>query len=92
MNTSPTQMTVPAARLTGDVYISILKMFHPPFNTAGTHAGNSIHIMKSFIDDSCQVSLFHEKFKDSTLTKLHFATSHFLATHDGNISCAHVQI
>jgi hypothetical protein len=31
-------------RLIGDVGFSVLKMFHPPSDTAGTHAGISIHI------------------------------------------------
>jgi hypothetical protein len=55
----------------GDVHVSILKMFHPPSDTAGTHAGISIHAMKSLVDDSCHVSLFHKEFKDSTLMKRH---------------------
>jgi hypothetical protein len=29
------------ARLIGDVRVSVLKMFHPPSDTAGTHVGDS---------------------------------------------------
>jgi hypothetical protein len=44
------------ARLIGDVRVSVLKMFHPPSDTADTHADVSIHITKSLVDDSCRVS------------------------------------
>jgi hypothetical protein len=56
-------------RLIGDVRVSVLKMFHQPSDTAGTHADISIHTMKSLVDDFCRVSFFHTKFNDSTLTK-----------------------
>jgi hypothetical protein len=32
--------------LIGDVRFSLLKMFHPPSETAGTHAGISTHTTK----------------------------------------------
>jgi hypothetical protein len=41
------------ARLIGDVRLSVLKMFHPPSDTAGTRADISIHTMKSLVHDSC---------------------------------------
>jgi hypothetical protein len=47
------------ARLIGGVHVSVLKMFHPPPDTAGTHADISRHTTKSLVDDSCRVSLFH---------------------------------
>jgi hypothetical protein len=56
-------------RLIGDVRVSVLKMFQPSSDTAGTHAGISIHIIKSLVDVSCRVSLFHKKFNDGTLMK-----------------------
>jgi hypothetical protein len=34
------------ARLMGDVRVSVLKMFHPPSDTAGTHTDISIHTAK----------------------------------------------
>jgi hypothetical protein len=80
------------ARLIGDVRVSVLKMFHPPSNTADTHAGIFIHTMKSVVGDSCRVSLFHKKFNDSTLTKPHVSDSHFLAVHDGNVRGVHALI
>jgi hypothetical protein len=49
------------ARLIGDVRVSVLKMFHPPSDTADTHADISIHTMKLLLDDYCRVSLFHKK-------------------------------
>jgi hypothetical protein len=76
------------AQLIRDVRVSVLKMFHPPSDTADTHAGISIHSTKSLVDDCCRVSLFHKKFNDSTLTKRHVCDSHFLAVHDGNVRCA----
>jgi hypothetical protein len=51
------------ARLIGDVRVSVLKMFHPPSDTAGTHAGTSRHTTKSLADDSCCVSLRHKKIQ-----------------------------
>jgi hypothetical protein len=65
------------ARLIGDVRISVLKMFHPPFDTAGTHEGTSVHTTKSLVVDSFRVSHFYKKFNDSTLTKRHVGDSHF---------------
>jgi hypothetical protein len=66
------------ARLIGDVRVSALKMFHPPSDTlAPTHTGISIHTTKLLVDDCCRVSLFHKKFKDSTLTKRHIVTAIF---------------
>jgi hypothetical protein len=41
------------ARLIGDVRVSVLKMFHPLSDTAGTHTGISRHTMKSLKNDSC---------------------------------------
>jgi hypothetical protein len=80
------------ARLIGDVRVSVLKMFHSPFETAGTHAGISIHTTKSLVDESCRVSVFHKKFNDSTLTKPHVSDTHFLAVHDGNVRDTHAPI
>jgi hypothetical protein len=80
------------SRLIGDVRVSVLKMFHPPSDSADTHAVISIHTAKSLVDDFCQVSLFHKKFDDSALTKLHVGDSHFLAARDGNVRRAHVLI
>jgi hypothetical protein len=40
-----------------DLRVSVLKMFHPPSDTAGTHADISIHTTKSLVDDSCRVSV-----------------------------------
>jgi hypothetical protein len=65
------------ARLIGDVRVPVLKMFHPPSDTVGTHADISIHIMKSIVDDSCRVSLFHKKFNDTTLRKRMSVTAIF---------------
>jgi hypothetical protein len=76
------------ARLIGDVRVSVLKMFHPPSDTAGTHADISIHNRKPLIDDCCRVSLFQKKFNDSTLSKRRVGDSHFLAVHDGNVKGA----
>jgi hypothetical protein len=59
----------PTARLISNVHVSILKMFHSPSDTPGTHAGISKHTMKLITDDSCQISLFHKKFNDSMLMK-----------------------
>jgi hypothetical protein len=81
-----------SARLIGDVHVSVLKMFRPPSDTAGTHPDISIHTTKSLLDDSCRVSIFHKKFNDSTLTKLHVDESHFLIVHDGNVRGAHALI
>jgi hypothetical protein len=72
-------------RLIGDVRVSVLKMFHPPSDTADTHTDISIHSTKSLVDDCCRVSLFHKKFNDSMLTKRHVFDSHFPAGHDGNV-------
>jgi hypothetical protein len=80
------------ARLIGDVRVSVLKMFHPPSDIAGSHADISIHATKSLTDDFCRVSLFHKKFNDSTLTKRYVGDSCFLAMHDGNIRGAHALI
>jgi hypothetical protein len=77
------------ARLIGDVLVSALKTFHPPSDTAGTHADISRHTTKLLLHDSCRVSLCHKKFNDSTLTKWHFGDSHFLAVHDGIVRGAH---
>jgi len=82
-------VTATTARLIGDVRVSVLKMFHPPSDTAGTHAGISVHTTKSLIGDCCRVSLFHKKFNDSTLSKRHVGDSHFLAVHDRNVRGAH---
>jgi hypothetical protein len=76
------------ARLIGDVRVSVLKMFHPPSDTAGTHAGISIHTTKSLIWDCCRVSFFHKKPNDM-LTEWHVSNSHFLALHDGDVRDAH---
>jgi hypothetical protein len=57
------------ARLIGDVRVSVLKMFHPPSDSAGTHADISTHTTKSLVGESSRVSFFHKKFNDSTLTK-----------------------
>jgi hypothetical protein len=73
------------ARLIGDVRVSVLKMFHPPSDTAGTHADVSINTTKSLTDDSYRVSLFHRNFNESTLMKRHVGDSHFLAEHDGKV-------
>jgi hypothetical protein len=80
------------ARTIGDVRVSVLKMFHPPSDTADTSAGISIHTTKSLLDDSCRVSLFHKKFNDSTLTKRHVGDSHFLAVLNGIVTGAHALI
>jgi hypothetical protein len=80
------------ARLIGDVRVSVLKMFHPPSDTADTHADISIHTTKSLVDDCCRVSLLKKKFNDSTLTKRHFGDTHSLAVHGGNIRGAHALI
>jgi hypothetical protein len=77
------------ARLIGDVRVSVLKMFHPPSDTAGTHTDISIHTTKLLLDDSCRVSLFRKEFNYSMLTKRHVGDSHFLAVHDGNIRGTH---
>jgi hypothetical protein len=77
-----------AARLIGDVRVSVLKMFHPPSDTAGI----SIHTTKSLVDDSCRVSISHKKFSGSTLTKGHVGDSHFFAVHDWNVIGAHALI
>jgi hypothetical protein len=68
-------------------------MFQPPSDTAGTHAGISIHTTKSLVDYSCRVSLFHKKFSDSTLTK-HAGDSHFLSVlrGGGDVKGAHAQM
>jgi hypothetical protein len=71
------------ARLISHVHVSILKMFHPPSDTASMDASISLHTMKSLIDDSCQVSLFHKLYNDRTMTKT--CDSHFLAVCDGNV-------
>jgi hypothetical protein len=71
------------ARLIGDVRFAVLKMFHPPSDTADTHADIPIHTTKSLIDDFCRFSLFRMKFSDSTLTKRHVGDSYFLAVHAG---------
>jgi hypothetical protein len=76
-------------RLIGDVRVSVLKMFHPPSDTADTHADISTHTTESLIDDFCRVSLFPKKFNDSALTKRHVNDSHFLAVHDRNLTGAH---
>jgi hypothetical protein len=65
------------ARLIGDVRVSVLKMFHPPSDTAGTHAGINTHTTKSLVGDSCRVSLFYKKFNDSKLSKQHVGTAIF---------------
>jgi hypothetical protein len=77
------------ARLICDVPVSVLKMFHPPSDTAGTHTDISIHTTKSLVDDSCPVSLLPKTFNDSMLTKQHVGDSHFLALHDENVIGAH---
>jgi hypothetical protein len=59
-------------QLIGNVHVSFLKMFHPPFHTAGI----PIYTTKLLVDDSCWVSFFHKKFSDSTLTKQHICHSH----------------
>jgi hypothetical protein len=69
------------ALLIDDFRVSVLKMFHPPSDTAGTYADISIHTTKSLVDDSCQVSLFYKKLNDSTLTKRHVDDSHFIAVY-----------
>jgi hypothetical protein len=66
------------ARLIGDVRVSVLKMFHPPPDTADI----SIHTTKSLVHDSCRVALFHKKFNDR----------HFVAVHDGSVRGALVLI
>jgi hypothetical protein len=50
-------------RLIGDVRVSILKIFHPPSDTAGTHADISIHTTKSLVDVCCRVSLFLQEIQ-----------------------------
>jgi hypothetical protein len=72
-----------------DFFFSVLKMFHPPSDTAGTHADIST---KSLVDDSCRVFFFHKKLNDSALTKRHVGDSHFLAVHDGNVRGEHALI
>jgi hypothetical protein len=57
-------------RLTGYVRISILKIFHPPPDYPGTHAGISMHTTKTLVGDIWRVSLYYKKFNDSTLMKL----------------------
>jgi hypothetical protein len=44
------------------------------------------------LDDYCRVSIFHNKFNDTTLTKRHVGDSHFLAVYDRNIRGAHALI
>jgi hypothetical protein len=65
-------------------------MFHPPSDTAGTHAaGISIHTTKSLVDDSCRVSPLSQEIQ---WTKRHAGDSHFLTVHDGNVRGAHALI
>jgi hypothetical protein len=73
------------ARLIGDVCFSVLKIFHSLSDLADTHADISIHTTKSLVDDFCQVSLFHKKFHESTMTKHHEEDSHLLAVNDGKV-------
>jgi hypothetical protein len=80
------------ARLIGDVHVSVLKMFHPTSDIAGTHAGISIHTTKSLADDSCRLSLFNKKFGDNTLTTKYNVDNHFLVVHDWNIRGTHALI
>jgi hypothetical protein len=58
-----------SARLIGDDRSSVLKMFRPPSDTAGTHADITIHTTELLVDDSCRVSLFHKKFNDNVETR-----------------------
>jgi hypothetical protein len=53
------------ARLIGDVGVSVLKVFHPPSDTAGTHADISTHITKSLVEASCHIPLY-KKFNNSS--------------------------
>jgi len=58
------------AQLLGDIWISICEMLHLPSDSAGTNAGIYMHTMKSLVDDSCKVSLFHKKFNDILMTAI----------------------
>jgi hypothetical protein len=42
-------LTIPKDPLAGDVSVSVLRMFHPPSDTADTHVGISIHTTKSLL-------------------------------------------
>jgi hypothetical protein len=91
INNFPFSKKSTTARLIGDVLVPVFKMFHPPSDTAGTHADISTHTTKSLIDDFCRVSLFLKKLSDSTLRK-YVGNSHFIAVHDGNVRGAHALI
>jgi hypothetical protein len=52
----------------------------------------SFGLLKSLVDDSCRVFLFHKKSNDSRLTKQHVGDSHFIAVHNGNVRGAHALI
>jgi hypothetical protein len=69
------------ARLIGDVRVSVLKMFHSPSDTAGTHVHHEVArrwVLPSFPpSQEIQWQLVNEKTCR--------CDSHFLAVHDGNV-------
>ena len=56
----------------------IFKMFHPPSNTARTHAHTSISTLKSVVNFCSRDFLFHKELDDSTLAKRHIVVGHFV--------------
>jgi hypothetical protein len=77
------QYASPIARLIGDARVSVLKMFHPPSDTAGTHAAISIHIAKLLVGFLLSFPLSQE---------IQVGDSHFLSVHDGDVGCANALI
>ena len=63
----------------------ILKMFHPPSNTARTHAHTSISTLKSLVNFLSRDFLFHKEFDDSTLAKRHIVVGHFVRSDTSHV-------
>ena len=60
-------------------------MFHPPSNTARTHAQTSISTLKSLVNFCSRDFLFHKEFDDSTLAKRHIVVGHFVRSDTGHV-------
>jgi hypothetical protein len=85
------QFSVDHSAADGDVRVSSFKMFHPPSDTADTHAAISRHTTKSLVDDSWRVSL-RRNSKKARWRNYMSVTPIFSQCMDGDVRCAHALI
>ena len=60
-------------------------MFHPPSNTARTHAHTSISTLKSLVNFCSRDFLFHKEFDDGTVVKRHVVVGHFVRSDTSHV-------